>query len=36
MAAIPEDDIFKSIFLNKNDTIPVQISLIFSQVSNRQ
>ena len=29
MAATPADDIFKSIFLNENDRIPIQISLKF-------
>ena len=29
MAAIPTDDILKSIFLNENDWIPIQISLKF-------
>ena len=29
MAAILADDIFKSIFLNENDRIPIQISLKF-------
>ena len=29
MAAILADDIFKCIFLNKNDRIPIQISLKF-------
>ena len=29
MAAILADDIFKSIFLNENDTIPIQNSLKF-------
>ena len=29
MAPIPTDDIFKSIFLNENDRIPIQISLKF-------
>ena len=29
MAAILADDIFKSIFLNENDGIPIQISLKF-------
>ena len=29
MASILADDIFKSIFLNENDTIPIKNSLIF-------
>ena len=29
MAAILADDIFKCIFFNENDIIPIQISLIF-------
>ena len=29
MATILADDIFKCIFLNENDTIPIQISLKF-------
>ena len=29
MAAILSDDIFRCIFLNKNDRIPIQISLKF-------
>ena len=29
MAAILADDIFKSIFLNENDRIPIEISLKF-------
>ena len=32
MAVILADDIFKCIFLNENDTIPVQISLKFVPV----
>ena len=38
MAAIWADDIFKCIFLNENDRIPVQISLKFaprSPISNK-
>ena len=37
MAAILADDIFKCIFLNENDIIPIQISLkVCSQESNWQ
>ena len=35
MAAISADDIFKSIFLDENDRIPIEISTeIYSQESN--
>ena len=33
MAAIAADDIFKCIFLNENDRIPIQISLKFVPMS---
>ena len=33
MAAILTDDIFKCIFLNENDRIPIQISLKFVPMS---
>ena len=39
MAAILADDIFKCIFLNENDKIPIQISLKFvpgSPIDNKQ
>ena len=38
MAAILADDIFKCMFLNENDTIPIPISLKFaprSQIDNK-
>ena len=36
MDAILADDIFKCIFLNENDRIPIQISLMFVQESKWQ
>ena len=36
MAAILADDVFKSIILNENDRIPIQISQTCSQESNWQ
>ena len=36
MAAIVADNIFKCIFLNENDRIPIQISPKYSQESNWQ
>ena len=39
MAAISADDIFKCIYLNENDKIPIQISLKFvssSPIENKQ